>query len=529
MDEQADAIAAVEHQHPQPPTEPAKPAEPAKAAQPTEPARPADRLPVLVWIVAAVFVTVELALSGRYGFMQDELYFIVAGRHLALGYVDQPPLMPLLDKTTGLFGLNPTAIRIIPALAGGAVVVIAARCAALFGAARFGQVLAAVATACMPVLIAADHVGNTTPIELLAWAAVALCVATALLRARPRWWLGAGAAAGIGLEDNNLMVLLLITLAIGIALTMHRPVLRTRWPWLGAAIAVALWVPNLIWQAMNGWPQLAMASALHQENTSPADYAGGLPAQLIYVGLFALPLFVAGLIVLFRTRELRFIAIAFTIGAVYVLAWIPGRPYYADGLVPVVLAAGSVAAERWVARARRPGLRTVLAVAAPLLGVALILPLEMPIVPVTDVHSLPASSQQSSNVGDTAGFPQLASTVAAQDTALVRAGQPPTAIYAGYYGEAAAVQVFDSADHLPPVLSGQNAYATWGPGQASDRTVLVIDALGQLRPYFDSCRRLTTYHAPYRISNDWTDIAIGVCTGPHATWSALWPHLKFYG
>src|ERR1700683_3007203 len=301
----------------------------------------ADRLPAAVWIIAGAFVALELALSGRDGFMSGELYSIAAGRHLALGYVDQPPLMPLLDKTTGLFGLNPTAIRIVPALAGGATVVIAARCAALFGAGRFGQVLAAVATACMPVLVGADHVGNTTPIELLAWAAVVLCAGTALLRDKPRWWLGAGVAAGVGLEDNNLMVLLLIALAIGIAVTTHRSVLRTRWPWLGAVIALVFWVPNLIWQAANGWPQLAMASALHQENTSAGDYIGGLPAQLVYIGLLAVPLFVAGLILLFRSREPRFIGIAFAIVLVYVLAWVPGRPYYADGLAPALLAAGA--------------------------------------------------------------------------------------------------------------------------------------------------------------------------------------------
>ena len=103
------------------------------------PVPPSDRVPVLVWVIAAVFVAAELALSSRYGFLQDELYFIVAGHHLAFGYVDQPPLAPLLTRVTdvlGVYGLNPTALRIGPALAGGTVVVLAARLAALFGAGR---------------------------------------------------------------------------------------------------------------------------------------------------------------------------------------------------------------------------------------------------------------------------------------------------------------------------------------------------------------------------------------------------------
>jgi hypothetical protein len=161
-------------------------------------------------------------------------------------------------------------------------------------------------------------------------------------------------------------------------------------------------------------------------------------------------------------------------------------------------------------------------------GLAIALPVSLPIVPVGDVHSLPASSQQSS-LGDTIGWPQLTRSIAAQDAALVRAGQPPTSIFTGYYAEAGALDVLGSADHLPPVLSGHNAYWMWGPGRASDARVLVVDALGQLRPYFASCRLLTTYHAPYHVQNDWTDLQIGVCTGPAASWRTLWPHLRHYG
>jgi len=487
-----------------------------------------DRVPLLAWVIGAVFVAVELAVSGRYGFLQDELYFIVAGHHLAFGYVDQPPLAPLLTRITGLLGVSPTAIRIIPALAGGAVVIMTARLAALFGAGRFGRVLAALTMTCAPILLGAVHIGNTTPQDLLAWTAVLVCVSTALLRHRPRWWLAAGAAAGLGLEADNLVVLLLICLAVGLLGSPHRSVLRTRWPWLGAGIAAVIWAPNLIWQATHGWPQLAMSAALHQQNTSPGDYAGALPAQLLYLGLLVAPLVVAGFVVLWRTPELRFIAITATLVLIYVLAWVPGKVYYADGVAPALLAAGAAAAERWITRARRPRARRGLVVAASLVGVVVALPTVLPILPVSDVHDLPASSQQSS-LGDTIGWPQLTRAVAAQDAALARSGQPPTSIFTGYYAEAGALDVLGSADHLPPVLSGHNAYWMWGPGHASDRTVLVVDALGQLRSYFASCRILTTYYAPYHVQNDWTDIRIGVCTGPVASWPTLWPHLRHYG
>src|SRR5262249_32473339 len=247
-------------------------AAPAKRRNRPETAPAAGRLPALVWVIAAVFVAAELSVSGRYGFLQDELYFIEAGRRPAFGYVDQPPLAPLLTRVTDVLGVNPTAIRIVPALACGAVVIIAARFAVLFGAGRFGQILAALLTACAPLVVALAHLGITASPGLLAWAVVLLCVTTALLRdrprywlrARPRYWLGAGLGAGIGLQDSNLMLLLLACLAAGILCSGHRPVLGTRWPWLGAGIAAAIWAPNVAWQTAHGWPQLAMASELHQ-------------------------------------------------------------------------------------------------------------------------------------------------------------------------------------------------------------------------------------------------------------------------
>jgi 4-amino-4-deoxy-L-arabinose transferase-like glycosyltransferase len=499
----------------------------AQAAVPPAPVPGSGRLPAPVWVIAAVFVAAELAVSGRYGFLQDELYFIEAGRRLAFGYVDQPPLAPLLTRVTDVLGVGPTAIRIVPALAGGAVVVIAARFAVLFGAGRFGRILAALLTACAPLVLALSHLGITESPDLLAWAVVLLCVTTALLRDRPRWWLGAGLAAGIGLEDNNLMLLLLIGLAVGILCSGHRRVLGTRWPWLGAGLAAVIWAPNVVWQAAHGWPQLAMASELHQLNSSPAARLAGPPTILAFAGLLVIPLLVAGFVRLWRTPDLRFLAITSTLLVVYVLAWIPGKTYYAEGTAPALLASAAVAAEGWIARGGRPELRRRLVAAAPLVSIAISAQTILPLVPIAYLHDV--RNLDKVTTADTFGWPQLTRAVAAQDAALTRAGQAPSSIFTGNYGEAGALDVLGTADHLPPVLSGNNNYWIWGPGRASDRIVLVVDAVGWLRPYFAHCRVLTTYNPPYHVPSDFTDLQIGVCTGPSAGWPALWPHLQNYG
>ncbi len=483
-----------------------------------------DRLPVLVWVIAAAFVVIELVFSVGYGFQQDELYFIQAGRHLAFGYVDQPPVAPLLTRlATIIGGTNPTAVRTLPALEGGAIIVLAARQAVIFGAGRTGRILAALCLAGAPVLLGAVHIGNTTPPALLTWTLVVLCVSTAVARDRPRWWLGAGLAAGLGLQTNNLIALLLLALTIGLLVTRRFDILGTRWPWLGAAIAAVIWAPNVVWQATHGWPQFAMAASLHRENTSAAAYLGGLPAQLIYGGLLTFPVLIAGVVRLWRRSEVRYLAITVTVVAVYVLAWVPGKPYYTSGLLPVVLAAGSVATERWFARGRRPLGRRILVVGAILVATVATLPSVLPVWPVRDLHAHTTSA----DLADMVGWPELARFVAAENTALNAAGTPPTSIFTGNYPEAAALDVLGPSG-LPPVLSGHNAYGMWGPGSASDATVLAVDAADQLQPYFAQCRTVGTFVTPYGVDNDFNHLDLSLCTGPNADWAGLWTHLKHY-
>jgi hypothetical protein len=209
---------------------------------------------------------------------------------------------------------------------------------------------------------------------------------------------------------------------------------------------------------------------------------------------------------------------------IYVLVWIPGKVYYVDGILPAVLAAGSVPAERWIAKGRRPRARRVAIGVLALAGTAVILPGVLPLLPIASLHQVSGAT----SIADGVGWPQLTAEVAAQDAALSRAGHPPTSIFTGAYAEAGALHVYGGRYHLPPVISGHNTFWLWGPGDASDTTVLYVAAAGQLRTYFASCRQLAAYNPPDQVKNDWNDLAIGVCTGPSASWKTLWPHMKHY-
>lgn len=473
------------------------------------------------YLFAVLFLVVELVVADRYGFEQDELYFIADGHRPALGYVDQGPLSPLLAAATNWPGHGPFTVRILPALFGAAIVLASARTARIFGAGRLGQSTAALAAACSPVVIGAAHELTTTPLDLLCWALALMWIAEAVLRERPRLWLAAGAAVGVGLEDKDLILTLLVALGVALAATRAgRARLRTRWPWLALAVAFVLAAPNLIWQATHGWPLLTMSSALRAEHSSGSDYVNGLPAQLVYPGLLAIPLIVAGLARLLREEQTRFLGIGAIALAAYVVLSIPGRPYYDAGVLPLLLGAGADLVER-----AKPWLRRTILIGIPVLTL-LTLETLLPIQPIAAEHTIPGIAKVNSDLGDTIGWPQLADAVAADVARLTARGTVPTSIYAENYSEAAAITYYDSG--LPPVLSGHNQYWLWGPGNASDDTVLVVGGDDAVAPHFQSCTSVSVYQAPFSVDNDFTPISISLCTGPRGSWAVLWPGLRTY-
>lgn len=486
-----------------------------------------DRLRVpsrWVWLVGAAFVVVELIASGRYGFHRDELYFLAAGDRLAFGYVDQGPLAPLLAHVaSAVLGTTPTAIRIVPALAGAATIVVAALIAQTLGGGEFAEGLAAVAAACDPVLIADAHLGTTIIYDLLSWSLVLLFVLGALLAGQERCWLWAGIAAGVDLENKNLVMMLAAALLIGIVFSRWRGALRSRWLLAGVGAAAVIFLPELIWQAQHGCPATAMSRALSNEHSAAGDYVGFIPAQLIYPGLLTLPVVVAGVALLARRAELHFLLVAIALVVGFVFIDIPGRPYYTAGFYPLLYGAGAVAIETRAAARRR------LYLAALVLGALASLVLILPLLPLAMMAKLRFLHTLAYDQGETVGWPQLTRTVAGAYDALTPARRKTASIFTANYGEAGAIALYGGSEHLPKPLSGHNSYWVWGPGTASDTTVIAVDSVAQLAPHFRHCAYDTTFHSPLEVNNDENGSQIWTCTHSHGPWSSFWRTLKHYG
>ncbi|MDA8043926.1 MAG: glycosyltransferase family 39 protein [Actinomycetota bacterium] len=235
--------------------------------------------------VAAAFVLLELAMSGRYGFHRDELYFLACSRHMAWGYVDQPPFVPTVAwLATHLFGTSAPALRVFPALAGGATVVLSAVMARRLGGRKPAQLLAALAAATSPQVLAAFHLLSTASFDMFFWAVICDLVLRWLLGGDDRLWLAVGAVSGAALLNKFNVAFLLVSVAGGLLLAGRARDLVNRWTFAGIVVALAIWSPNIDWNARHHWAAVSMMHSLHNENSSVGASIGFIPSQLIVVG-----------------------------------------------------------------------------------------------------------------------------------------------------------------------------------------------------------------------------------------------------
>jgi hypothetical protein len=477
--------------------------------------------------LAAAVAALLLAVAGRYGYHRDELYFLRAGRELAFGYADQPPLTPLLARAMDTLAPGSlVALRLPSALAAAAVVVLTGLIARELGGRRAEQLLAAACMAVSTILLALGHLLSTSTLDLLAWTALSWLVVRALRDGGPVWLAG-GAVAGVALQNKTLPAFLLAALLVGVLALGPRAALRSRWPWLGALLALALWAPNVAWQLANGLPQLELSRAIAGGSSGTSDpWYLVLPMQLVLVSPMLVPVWVAGWWRLARDpalRTWRAFPLAYVLLAV-VFVLTGGKSYYLTGLYPVLLAAGAAPVLAWVRRGRGQA-RPALLAAALTLSLAIDTVLMLPLVPVGRLADTPVPDI-SYDAGETVGWPAFAATVAG-----VRAGLPADAevvVLTGNYGEAGAVDRF--LPELSPAYSGHNSYWTWGPPPEQTTTVIAVGIPEQqLRRWFGSVTRAAEVDNGVGLDNDEQGSPVWVATDRRLSWAQLWPQLRVLG
>jgi uncharacterized membrane protein len=497
------------------------------------------------WAVPLAFAAVKLILHAlaisNYGWFRDELYYIACSKHLAWGYVDHPPFsIALLAVNRALLGDSLIALRVLPALAGAATVVIVGRLVHALGGGRFAQGTACLCAVLAPVYLALDHFFSMNTFDMLFWSLAALLLVRALQRGRTPAWLALGLVLGLGLLNKTSMAWFGGALALGLLLTEHRRALRTPGPWLAGALALAIFLPHVLWQVRNHWPTLEFMRNATREKMVRTPFVSFWIQQVVVMGPATFPVWIAGLVGLLVSGRWRILGFIFLAVAALLVASGSSRPNYLTVAYPALLAAGGVAIERFAAPRGRRWVRPVAIGWLVLLGLPAV-PIGLPLLPVdsliayqratgmrTRSQEQTAEGELSQVFADMFGWEDLTRRVARVYDRLPPEERAQCAILGENYGEAGAIDFFGPRYGLPPAISGHNNYWLWGPRGATGDVMILIGG-DRDDPHSDfrrveladttSCEHCMPYE---------NGAPIWLCRGLNVPLSRRWPDVRHY-
>jgi 4-amino-4-deoxy-L-arabinose transferase-like glycosyltransferase len=493
---------------------------------------------IVLYISAASFLA-HMLTAGRYGYFRDELYYLACARHPAFGYVDQPPMIALVTwLTVHTIGTSLQALHFLPALAGAAIVWLTAIIARELGGGRFAQSLSALSVALAGIYVIMAHLLTMNVFEPLLWMGCAYLVIRIIKTGDQKLWLWFGVLAGLGLENKYSMAFFGFAIVVGLLLTSERKAFRSPWIWLGGAIAVAIFLPNLIWNIQHHWPFVEL---MRNIRASGRDIVRGplafIGEQIFMMSPLNFPIWLAGLFFLFFGREgkrYRSLGWAFLVVLASMMI-LQGKDYYSAPAYPMLLAAGAVVIER--AAHNRRWLKPVTVVAL-VLTTAPLLPMVIPLLPLeTYVHyqealGLAPPATEKSHLrsplpqyySDDLGWQEMTEGVANAYDRLPLGLRSVTAIYAQNYGEAGAIDFFGPKYGLPKAICPHQTYYLWGPRQFKGLSMIVLgDTREHLEQYFGQVIHAGDFGVPYALEHG----PIWVCTQPRG-WNLqqIWPQLK---
>ena len=457
-----------------------QPADPT-AETASDPPLPALSKPVLIGAVAAK-ILIHIPGLFRYGYFRDELYFLDCARHLDWGYVDCAPLVAVYAKIALLLGGSLPALRVMPMLAGVGMVALTILITRQLGGGAFAQALAGLAILIAPVHLMINSILSMNAFEPLFWMGCTYILIRIIRGGDPRLWIVFGVLAGLGLENKHSTLFFGAAVAVAIVATPLRRELARPWIWLGAAMALAIFLPNLVWQSQNGFPTLQDLQNVRATGKNielaPVPF---LLQQALMMHPSNLPVWLTGLRFLLVGRGKSFRALGWIYLSLLVFfIMLHAKDYYLAPAYPMLLAAGGVAIEKLSTRISSSRARSAarFAIAGSLfLSGAIFAPIALPLLSPADhlayqqMLGLAPPKTEVAHVGplpqlwgDQFGWPELVDEVAAIYWALPEDERLRTGIFASNYGEAGAINLFGPQHDLPPAICAHQTHSMWGPG-----------------------------------------------------------------
>jgi hypothetical protein len=494
----------------------------------------------IVLLIAGAKLLFHLLTAGRYGIFRDELYYLACSEHLDWGYVDQPPLIALLVWIARrALGESLLGLRFLPALAGAALVVLTGKLTEELGGRRFAQALAALSVAVVPVYFILHHWMTMNAFEPLIWMGGAWCIVRAVNSGQKLYWLGFGVLIGIGMQNKYSVAFFACAVFIGLLATKERQALKSRWFWIGAAAAVLIFLPNLIWLVQHDFPFLELMNNVRSSGRDVVRSPLAFIADQVWIlNPVLLPLWVTGLAWLFFGRRgHRYRVLGWTYGVMLLIFIVlGGKNYYLAPAYPMLLSAGAVAFEtgrlphwRWSRFAYVTLIVVVTIVLAPMSAPILSPDAFIEYQRTLGLEPIRAENQDTGPLpqyfADEFGWEEMTREVARIYNLLPAEERARTAIFANNYGEAAAIDFFGPRYGLPKAIGNHQNYWLWGPAEFAGDTVIVLGSDGRGdREVFESVEVVGRTQHPYCRLDERYDIFLG--RRLKRDLEALWPQLK---
>ena len=498
----------------------------------------------VAWLLAAAAVVLQMTTNGRYGYFRDELYYLATSDHLAWGYVDFAPLAALVLRISrALLGDSLHAIRLLPALANGAEIVLTGLITRELGGKRFAVLLACLSVLTAPVILGNGTRFSMNPFESLFWMGSVYFLLCAINRDRPELLLWTGVLLGFGLENKHSTAFFIISLTVGILVTPERRWLRTKWLWMAALAIVLLSLPNLIWQYQHDfptWVDLSNVKRTHKNvELPPLPF---LKQQIMMLLPISVVVWLAGLgFLLFHEQGKRYRVLGVTyLVFLSILMALHGKDYYLAPIYPMLFAAGGVFWEKFTAA--RPGwrwIRFALPVLVLLLGVVAA-PIVVPVLPPDRVGPYlqalgltPPKAETNmesplpQHFSDEFGWPEMVQAVAQLYHSLPPEEQAKTGILAGNYGEAGAVDFFGTKYGLPKSISAHQNYFYWGPRQYTGESLILLQwDRDDAERWCGAVQEGPKLDPPLGMGEE--HFTIWLCRGLKVPLTEFWPRLKHW-
>jgi hypothetical protein len=487
-------------------------------------------------LLALSRIVLHLFTNNTYGFHRDELAFLDNARHLAWGFVAYPPLTPFVGRIAlDLFGASTVGARFFSSLAQGVALVVTGLMARELGGKRWAVIVAGLAVWIAPVSFIQGALFQYVSFDYLWWVLIAYFMVRLFKSENPRWWLGIGTVIGLGMMTKYTMGFFTLGIVGTVLLTPARRYLRSKWLWAGAGLALLVFLPNLIWQVQHNFISLQHLSAIHVHDVQIGRADNFLLDQfLLGANPLTFPLWLGGLYFYFFSRSGRPYR---ALGWMYVIPLLlyfvaQGRGYYLAPAYPMLLAAGAVSGDRWLAERRLWVARVVRGISygALAIGAALIIAIALPAAPVNSAW-WDFASGANPDVKEEIGWPELVQTVAQIRNALPEGERSQIGIFTNNYGEAGAIDMYGPTLGLPPALSGVNSYWLRGYGSQPPQTLIVLGyQRDDIQRYFKSCELAGKITNAYGVINEESKVAdIFVCRGMLESWEEFWQDIQHFG